>query len=80
VWLLWPLSSERLASPWPLFYGVRRGWPPDWSAHALTVANDLAFAGLAWLAARTFGSHLHPRPAERVADASWPATDDAAHG
>lgn len=52
VMVLWPLSSERFATPVPLFYGVRHGEWGAWPLHGITLGTEAIFAGAVWLASR----------------------------
>jgi len=58
VQLLWPFTSARFASSFPLFYGLR--WSEGiWStSHLVTLANEVPIlVGLLWLVRRAAGPH-----------------------
>ncbi|MEO1583726.1 MAG: metal-dependent hydrolase [Planctomycetota bacterium] len=46
--LLWPILSDRFASPIVLFVGVEYGQWWRWDLHMLTLANEAAFAVVMW--------------------------------
>lgn len=46
--LFWPLTHTRIASPVPLFLGVRHSSGAPLWMHALTAANDLTFCAVVW--------------------------------
>ena len=50
--LLWPFSYERIALPFPLFFGAEHSQPLAWKLHLITLANDLGFAVVVWIVAR----------------------------
>lgn len=48
VMLGWPFTKTRIASPWPIFAGVRHSSPAAWLDHALTIATECLFVLLLW--------------------------------
>jgi membrane-bound metal-dependent hydrolase YbcI (DUF457 family) len=44
IMLFWPITSERFASPFRIFYGVRHSDLTDLSQHAITLSTELVFA------------------------------------
>jgi len=51
VMLLWPLWPQRIASPWPVFWGAHHSQPYAWHLHAVTLGTELVFVALVWLIA-----------------------------
>jgi membrane-bound metal-dependent hydrolase YbcI (DUF457 family) len=51
VMMLWPWE-QRLASPVPLFVGVRHSHPDAWGLHAITIVTELLTVALIWWFAR----------------------------
>ncbi len=63
VMMLWPFTSERFATPFPLFVGVRHSDWGDWRAHLITLGTESLFAAFIWfIAARTRRCAPHPSP------------------
>jgi membrane-bound metal-dependent hydrolase YbcI (DUF457 family) len=49
---LWPFIDQRIASPYPLFFGLHWSQPLAWKLHLITIANEAVFAALIYLIAR----------------------------
>jgi hypothetical protein len=60
VMLLWPLSTERYASPIRVFYGVRHSDLSAWSHHLVTLGTELLFVLVVLLIAFSM-SHFRRR-------------------
>ncbi len=73
--LFWPLTHTRIASPVPLFLGVRHSSGAPLWMHVLTAANDLMFfavvAALAW-GWRRRRNHPQARPPQSVSPRGQP--------
>lgn len=65
VMLLWPWTTERIASPVLLFVGVHRSQPYAWMLHAATIANEAVFVGLVWVVSRRWDLRRLGRPRRR---------------
>lgn len=48
VRMFWPFLADRIASPLPIFAGVRHSTPASIVDHTLTIATELLFALLVW--------------------------------
>lgn len=54
VMLAWPLSTERFAPPFPLFFGLRWSHGLFSESHWITLGSELAFAVLLFLGLRVW--------------------------
>ena len=57
IMLLWPMSEERFASPFSLFYGLH--WSEGWISirHLYTLSSELATLFVIWLMLRRYEKH-----------------------
>ena len=61
VMLFWPLTDERYASPYTIFYGVR--WSEDWLSplHLITLVTELVFAAVVVFWAKWFSEQRNTK-------------------